>query len=98
MLEVRAKDLNISINREALLKLIHILDGDIDLAMVELQKFSLLNRAVTVNDIDRLVYSATPFRVESFLTKLFNGEDIISPLKRLIELGEDEYSIVRSLR
>ncbi len=62
----------------------------------EIEKLSLLDRAVKAEDIDRLVYSTTPIFIDKFLVKLFRKDNIIYPLKKLLEFGEDEFSIVRS--
>jgi len=97
-LEDRARALGLYIDRENVLKLITILDGNLEFAIKELEKFVLLNREITSKDIDNLVYSATPLVVDEFLTKLFFGKNIVFTLKRLLEFGEDEFSIIASVQ
>jgi len=94
-LSLKAKDLNVSIDKKALVELITILEGDLLLAIKELEKLSILDREIDVDDIRELVYSTVPIVVDDFLTKLFNGDDISYLLKRLLEFGEDEFSILR---
>jgi len=94
ILEEKARELNKFISRENLNKLITILDGDIDLMVKEIEKLSLLDRAVKAEYIDRLVYSTTPIFIDKFLVKLFRKDIFIYPFKKLLEFWlKDEFSI-----
>ncbi len=96
ILEEKARELNKFISRENLTKLITILDGDIDLMVKEIEKLSLLDRAVKAEDIDRLVYSTTPIFIDKFLVNSLGKDNYYISIKKTIRVGEDEFSIVRS--
>ena len=64
--------------------------------MNELEKLAILNIKITSKDIDNLVYSTAPLAVEELLIDLFSKKDIKSMLSKLLEIGEDEMSILRS--
>jgi len=98
LLEERARELSLGINRDSIVKLINLLEGDLSLAINELEKLSILEREVTSEDIDSLIYSTTPLKMEDFLIKLFRGENIVLILKKLLEFGEDEFFIIRSIQ
>jgi len=51
---------------------------------------------VTSKDIDRLVYSTAPLVTEQLLIDLFEKRPIVETMSRLMEIGEDEFSILRS--
>jgi len=94
-LKIKSKDLNVTISNKNLMELIRLLEGDLDLALKELEKLAILDREVNLRDIEYLVYSTTPIVIDNFLVKLFNRENITLELRRLLEFGEDEFSILR---
>ncbi|MEA2029119.1 MAG: DNA polymerase III subunit delta [Campylobacterota bacterium] len=96
LLAQKSQELGLKIDHYALSHLFILLNHNIALAMNELNKLSILNREVTTKDIDQLVYSTAPMQVEQLILTLFKKEDIISLLNRLLELGEDEFSILRA--
>ena len=96
LLEQKAKEIGLKIDYYALEHLISILNNDLTLSMNELNKLSILNYQVTSRDIDRLVYSTAPIAMERFLIELFEKRPIIKILNKIFELGEDEFSILRS--
>ncbi len=61
-----------------------------------MDKLNILNRKVTSKDIDNLVYSTAPLAVEKLLIDLFEKKPIVDTLWRVLELGEDEFSILRA--
>ncbi|MGC9351454.1 MAG: DNA polymerase III subunit delta, partial [Sulfurovum sp.] len=59
-------------------------------------KLAILDTKVTSKDIDRLVYSTAPLAIEQLLIELFQKKPITDTITRLLELGEDEASILRA--
>ena len=90
--------LNIDITPYALNYLITTLNLNLSLIQKELEKLSILNTTIEVSHIDALVYSTAPLSVEKMIISLLQKEDITTTLEKLIELGEDIYSILRSLQ
>ncbi len=96
LLQQKAQQLGLQIDHYALQHLINLLHNNLSLCMIELEKLSVLNRPVTSKEIDRLVYSTAPLAVEQLLTEIFEKAPIIATIARLLELGYDEFSILRA--
>ena len=73
-----------------------LLNNNIALCANELNKLAILGTKVTSKDIDRLVYSTAPLATEQLLIELFEKKPITQTLTKLLEIGEDEFSILRS--
>jgi DNA polymerase-3 subunit delta len=59
---------------------------------------AILDTPIEIAQIDSLVYSTAPLGVEKMIISLFKKEDFIKTLEKLIELGEDEFSILRAIQ
>ena len=93
-----AKELNLNITPYALNYLINLLNLNLSLIAKELEKLAILDTPIEIAQIDSLVYSTAPLGVEKMIISLFKKEDIIKTLEKLIELGEDEFSILRAIQ
>ncbi|MBN2825340.1 MAG: DNA polymerase III subunit delta [Campylobacterales bacterium] len=98
ILSQKAQKIGLKIDHYALNHLFVLLNHNIALAVNELDKLAILNREVTSKDIDNLVYSTAPMQIEQLVLALFEKKDIIALLKQLLELGEDEFSILRAIQ
>jgi len=96
LLQKKAHNLGINIDHYALQHLLLVLNNNIALCANELNKLAILEGEVTSKDIDRLVYSTAPLAIEQLLIELFEKKPIIETITKLLELGEDEFSILRS--
>ena len=96
ILQKRAQDIGLDIDHYALQHLILTLNNNLALCSNELDKLAILGTKVTSKDIDRLVYSTAPLATEQFLTNLFEKKPITEMIETLLELGEDEFSLLRS--
>ncbi|MDD2399010.1 MAG: DNA polymerase III subunit delta [Sulfurovum sp.] len=96
LLQQKARELDMDIDAYALQHLIALLHNNLALCANELEKLAILGAKVTSKDIDRLVYSTAPLAVEQLLIDLFNKKPITTTINKLLELGEDEFSILRS--
>jgi len=94
----KAKELHLNINYPAINHLAAMLNANMALIEKELEKLSILNQEITTKDIDNLVYSTAPLAVEKMIIALLQKEDITQTLHKLIELGEDEFSILRAIQ
>ena len=91
------KELNINITPYALNYLVNLLNLNLALIKKELEKLSILNGQIEIAQIDSLVYSTAPLGIEKMIISLFKKEDITKTLEKLIELGEDEFSLLRAI-
>ncbi|MBD3789065.1 MAG: DNA polymerase III subunit delta [Campylobacterales bacterium] len=96
VLEQKARKLGMDIDAYALQHLMALLHNNLALCSNELEKLAILGTKVTSKDIDRLVYSTAPLAVEQLLIDLFNRKPITDTISKLLELGEDEFSILRA--
>lgn len=96
MLQRKAQKIGLEIDHYALQHLMTLLNNNLALCANELDKLAILSTKVTSKDIDRLVYSTAPLATEQLLLDLFNKKPITNTISRLLELGEDELSILRS--
>ena len=96
ILQKKAQKIGLDIDHFALQHLILTLNNNLALCSNELDKLAILGTKVTSKDIDRLVYSTAPLATEQFLTNLFEKKPITEMIGTLLELGEDESSLLRS--
>ncbi|CAA6802616.1 MAG: FIG00469794: hypothetical protein [uncultured Sulfurovum sp.] len=96
LLQKKAHAIGLDIDHFALQHLMLILNNNIALCANELNKLAILDGKVSSKDIDRLVYSTAPLATEQLLIELFEKKPIVATMTKLLELGEDEFSILRS--
>ena len=96
MLQKKSQKIGLDIDHFALQHLMLILNNNITLCANELNKLAILEGKVTAKDIDRLVYATAPLATEQLLIELFQKKPITQILSKLLEIGEDEFSILRS--
>ncbi len=96
MLQQKAQEIGLDIDHYALSHLMTMLNNNLALCANELGKLAILGTKIESKDIDRLVYSTAPLAVEQLLIDLFNKKEIGQTLEKLLDLGEDEYSILRA--
>ena len=96
ILKRKADALGMHIDHYALQHLLLLLNNNLALCANELNKLAILEGEVSSKDIDRLVYSTAPLAVEQLLIDLFEKKPIVETTAKLLEVGEDEFSILRS--
>jgi len=96
ILQKKSQNIGLNIDYYALQHLILLLNNNLTLCANELDKLAILEGEVTSKDIDRLVYSTAPLAMEQLLIDLFEKKPVVETMSRLLELGEDEFSILRS--
>ena len=96
MLQQKAQKIGLDIDHYALQHLMATLNNNLALCDNELDKLAISKTKVSSKDIDRLVYSTAPLAIDHFLTELFEKRDIVDMIETLLELGEDEFSLLRS--
>jgi len=96
LLQQKAAQIGLDIDHYALQHLMLLLNNNLALCANELDKLAILGTKVTSKDVDRLVYSTAPLATEQLLIDLFNKKPITSTITKLLELGEDEASLLRS--
>jgi len=98
LLSQEAKKLNLDIDNYAISHLYTLLNNNISMAVKELEKLSILDRAITTKDIDMLVYSTAPLSIDSVIQSIFEKKPITNAIEKLLEMGEDEFTILRAIQ
>ena len=96
VLQQKAQQIQLDIDHYALQHLMLVLNNNLALCVNELDKLAILGTKITGKDIDRLVYSTAPLATEQLLIDLFSKKPITDTITKLLDIGEDEYSILRS--
>jgi len=96
ILQQKAQKIGLNIDHYALQHLMLILNNNLALCANELDKLAILDMQITSKDIDRLVYSTAPLATEQLLIDLFNKKPIINSIRKVLEFGEDESSLIYS--
>jgi len=96
VLQQKAQAMGLDIDHYALSHLMTLLNNNLALCSNELHKLAILNTKIESRDIDRLVYSTAPLAMEQLLIDLFAKKPVVDTISKLLELGEDEFSILRS--
>jgi DNA polymerase-3 subunit delta len=92
----KAHKIGLKIDNYALSHLLGILNNNIALCANELDKLAILNMQITSKDIDKLVYSSSSVATNDLLIDLFEKKAIKETIKKVLEMGEDEFSILRA--
>ncbi len=92
----KSMEIGLDIDHSTLQHLMLLLNNNLELSANELNKLAILKGRVTSKDIDRLVYSTAPLAIEDLLVDLFENRPIIKKVNQILDLGEDEFYIVRS--
>jgi len=96
LLQAKAQRIGLSIDHFALQHLLLTLHNNLSLCSNELEKLAILDREIDSKEIDRLVYSTAPLAMDQFLTGLFEKKPITEMIGTLLELGENEESLLRA--
>ena len=96
VLQQKALKIGLDIDHYALQHLMLLLNNNLALCANELDKLAILGMKVTSKDVDRLVYSTAPLATEQLLIDLFNKNPITDTITKLLDLGEDEFDLLRS--
>ncbi len=92
-----AKALGISIDFYGVSYLYETQNYDLSLTCNELQKLRLLDKAVTIKDIDELVHGLGEVKIDKLLKELLQKSDFKPSLQHILESGEDEIRVLTSI-
>lgn len=98
LLREKATTLGMQIENYTLQHLFLLQNENLSLCMNELEKLSLLDKPITVSDIDTHVYGMGALSMDTFIVRLLQKEDIREDLLRLLDSGHgDEIRIVNAI-
>ncbi|MDR1461169.1 MAG: DNA polymerase III subunit delta [Campylobacteraceae bacterium] len=94
-----ARKINLNISGFVLQNLYLVQNENLSLAVSELAKLSLLNREVSIADVDNLVFGMGNVELETLITKLLNGEKIVGLYKMVSQSGTvDEIRVINAIQ
>lgn len=97
ILQQEAQKLNVQIDNQATFHLLDIHNNNLALACNELTKLSILNRPITIHDVDELVYGLSELKLDSFITQVIEKKEFLPSLRHLLESGENEIQLLTAL-
>ncbi len=98
LLKEEAKKQQLQIENFALQHLFVLQNEDLSLSIKELEKLSILNKPISVDDIDTHVYGMGELSLDEFIGKLLKKEDIRESLYTILESGSsDEIRIINAI-
>ncbi len=98
ILTQEAARLKLQIDSYTLSHLLHLQNGNVELALNELEKLSILGHDnITNKEVDALVYGMGEVDLQSFLKDILNKKEYHQHLETLLEAGEDEIRVLTAL-
>jgi DNA polymerase-3 subunit delta len=98
ILKQEAQERSLNIDGYTLNHLLNLHNGNIELALSELDKLSLLPvEQITNKEIDTLVFGMGEVALQTFVTEFWQKKEYSVHLETLLESGEDEIRIITSL-
>ncbi len=92
-----AQEKSVKIDKYTLTHLLNIQNGDIALAVNELDKFRVYDREITTKDVESLVYGLSEVNLDDFIKKLLGKKEFTEDLKNILEHGEDEIRVITAI-
>lgn len=92
-----AQKYNVQLDNQAAFHLLSIHNDDLSLAYNELSKLSILNKPISIHDIDENVYGLSEIKLDSLHIKIIEKKVFLHDLKTLLETGVAEIYILTSL-
>jgi len=97
ILAEHAKNINLVIDGYALHHLLTSQEGDVELALNELDKLAILERPISVKEVDELVFAHFAVKLDTLLVQLLQKKNYTQNLEKLLESGEEPLKIITSL-
>lgn len=92
-----AQHSNLQLDPRAAMHLLEVHNNDLSLACNELSKLSILNKPITIADIDEHVHGLSEIKLDAFLKKVIEKKEFLPSLQPLLESGAAEIYILTSL-
>lgn len=92
-----AQKAGVQLDNQAALHLLDMHNNDLSLACNELGKLSILNKPITVREIDEHVYGLSEIKLDAFILQVIEKKEFLPSLHHLLESGAAEVYILTSL-
>jgi len=92
-----AQEKNVNIDKYTLSHLLQMHNGDVALAVNEIDKFRVYDRAITIKDVENLVYGLGEVNLDDFIKSLLAKKSFSDDLQSILEHGEDEIRVLTAI-
>jgi len=92
-----AREKNVNIDKQSISHLLAIHNWDVALASNEIDKLKVYDQAITIKDIDNLVFGLAEVNIENFINKVLNKKDFKADLESMLDHGEDEIRVLTAI-
>ncbi|PAF42038.1 DNA polymerase III subunit delta [Helicobacter sp. 11S03491-1] len=96
-LKERANALNLKIDDRLLGIILNLQNNDLGIAYNELEKFTIFDTPITLEEIHQLSYGLGSVRIEDLYEAIFNKKDFFEIYEKMQEEGLDEFQILREM-
>ncbi|TDA64438.1 hypothetical protein E0765_06920 [Sulfuricurvum sp. IAE1] len=87
----------ITLDNQAAFHLLEIHTGDLALACNELPKLAVLNKPITVRDVEEHVHGLSEIKLDRFIAQVIEKKEFLPTLRHLLESGENEIQILTAI-
>lgn len=92
-----AQRLHVQLDNQAAFHLLDIHNNNLSLACNELTKLAILNKPITMRDIDEHVYGLSELKLDAFISQVIEKKEFLPSLRHLLESGENEIQLLTAL-
>jgi DNA polymerase-3 subunit delta len=92
-----AKEIGLSLDSQAAFHLLEMQNNDLSLACNELSKLLILNKPISMKEIDEQVFGLSEIKIDQFITQVIEKKEFLPSLRHLLESGEDEIRILTGI-
>ncbi|PAF54367.1 hypothetical protein BKH42_00155 [Helicobacter sp. 13S00482-2] len=97
LLRERANELNLDIEDRLLGVILNLQNNDLSIAYNELEKFTIFDKPITIEDIHKLSYGLGSVGIDELYNAIFDKKDALSLLWKIQEEGLDDIEILREM-
>ena len=92
-----AKEIGLNLDSSAAFHLLEMQNNDLSLACNELSKLLILNKPITIKEIDEQVFGLSEIKIDQFITQVIEKKEFLASLRHLLESGEDEIRLLTGI-
>lgn len=92
-----AQALGVALDNQAAFHLLDIHTGDLALACNELPKLAILDKPITLREIDEHVHGLSEIKLDRFIAQVIEKKEFLPTLRHLLESGENEIQLLTAI-
>jgi len=87
----------LQIDPQAVLHLLNAHNNDLSLACNELPKLAVLEKLITIKEIDEHVFGLSEMKLDHFIARVIEKKEFLPALRHLLESGENEIQLLTAI-